>query len=532
MVTSPIAPVVLLILDGWGYREALDGNAILASNTPVINSLWLTYPHTLLNASGRAVGLPAGQMGNSEVGHLTLGAGRIVPQELVRISDAAEDGTLAENPVLQTLLHDLKERDRSLHLVGLCSPGGVHSHSNHLYTLVAIAKQAGVPAIIHAITDGRDTRPRQAAEFLEELQSVLNDLGHGRIATLGGRYYAMDRDRRWERTRKMYEVMTEDGPGNHKLASQVLAEAYEQDITDEFLEPVRLAPGAVQAGDGVLFFNFRPDRARQLTRVFVDPEFSEFERVFIPDLDFVTMTQYDASLPVEVLFKPQNLDRLLGEVVSDQGLKQLRIAETEKYAHVTYFFNGGVEQPYSGEDRILIPSPQVATYDQAPAMSAEEVTDKAVEAILQREYSLIVINYANPDMVGHTGNYEATIHALEVVDRCVGKLVTAVVAVGGTTLLLADHGNAEVMWDEQGNPWTAHTNNPVPCILVEGEQRRIPGQGGQVVLRDDGNLADVAPTILQILQLPQPEEMTGHSLIDNGKELKIISNRHPVQIGL
>ncbi len=513
MATQPVAPAVLIILDGWGYRDALDGNAVLNATTPVIDSLWAAYPHTLIGASGRAVGLPAEQMGNSEVGHLTLGSGRIVPQELVRISDATENGTLAQNPRLQDLLAQVKSRGGRLHLVGLCSRGGVHAHVNHLIGLVKTSQSQGLDPLIHAITDGRDTLPRIGAEILEDLQQRLQQIGAGQIVTLGGRYYAMDRDHRWDRIERMYRVMTEDGPVSDRSALQVMCESYAQGIGDEFIEPVRLAPGAVQAGDGVIFFNFRPDRARQLTQAFVSPAFSGFERELIPDLAFVTMTQYESELPVQVLFPPQNLDNLLGQVVSEHGLKQLRLAETEKYAHVTYFFNGGHEQPYPNEDRILIPSPAVATYDQAPEMSAVAVTEAAIAAINKQEYSLVVINYANPDMVGHTGNYEATVEALQTVDRCLGDLLSAIVAVGGTTLILADHGNAELMWDGQGNPWTAHTTNPVPFLLIEGERRKIEGHGNDVKLRSDGGLADVAPTLLEILHLPQPAEMTGRSLI-------------------
>ncbi|MGQ9837268.1 MAG: 2,3-bisphosphoglycerate-independent phosphoglycerate mutase [Cyanobacteriota bacterium] len=525
MDTQSVAPVVLVILDGWGYRDVLDGNAVLSAHTPVMDSLWATYPHTLLEASGRAVGLPAGQMGNSEVGHLTLGAGRVVPQELVRISDAVETGYLLQEPLLVDLCRTLKERGGRLHLLGLCSKGGVHSHIDHLYGLLKLAAQAQVPTYIHAITDGRDTLPCEGVTILAALQKELDLLGNGVIATLSGRYYAMDRDRRWDRTQKAYEVMTKDGPSQGRSVAEVMEEFYSQDLTDEFIPPTRLAPGAIQDGDAVIFFNFRPDRARQLTQAFVSPDFSGFERPLLPNLTFVTMTQYEADLPVQVLFKPQNLEHLLGQVVSEANLKQLRIAETEKYAHVTYFFNGGIEQPFPGEDRILVQSPMVTTYDQAPEMSALEVTEKVIEAVARREYSLVVLNYANPDMVGHTGNYEATVRAIETLDQCLGKLLAAVVDVGGTTLILADHGNAEMMWDENHNPWTAHTTSPVPCILVEGEGRKIPGRGGHVKLRSGGSLADVAPTLLEILGLPQPEEMTGRSLLEPAE---YSLQRHPI----
>jgi 2,3-bisphosphoglycerate-independent phosphoglycerate mutase len=529
MNAQSVAPVVLVILDGWGYREAAEGNAVLAARTPVMDSLWATYPHTLLQASGRAVGLPEGQMGNSEVGHLTLGAGRVVPQELVRISDAIETGSLFQEPLLVEVCRQLKERGGRFHFIGLCSAGGVHSHIDHLYGLLKLAAQVGIPAYVHAITDGRDTPPCEGATVLAALQKELQWLGNGVIATLSGRYYAMDRDRRWERTQKAYEVMTEDGPGWGRNAAEVMEDFYAQGITDEFIPPTRLAPGAVRPGDAVIFFNFRPDRARQLTQAFVCPDFSGFQRCLIPDLTFITMTQYDPTLPVQVLFKPQNLDHLVGQVVSEAGLKQLRIAETEKYAHVTYFFNGGLEQPFPGEDRILVQSPLVATYDQVPEMSARKVTDKAIEAIARGEYSLVVLNYANPDMVGHTGNFEATVRALETVDHCLGRLLAAVVDVGGTTLIVADHGNAELMWDEQGNPWTAHTTNPVPCILVEGEKRKIPGRGGDARLRSGGTLADVGPTLLEILGLPQPPEMTGQSLLQPAEYTLL--QRQPAPVG-
>ncbi len=530
MAAHSIAPVVLVILDGWGFREGLDGNAVRGAETPIMDGLWEAYPHTLLQASGRAVGLPEGQMGNSEVGHLTLGSGRVVPQELVRISDAAENGSLAENQVFVELCQTLRQRDGRLHLIGLCSEGGVHSHTDHLYALLKAAKAQGIPAFIHAITDGRDTKPREAATTLRKLQAEIAQIGSGIVASVGGRYFAMDRDKRWDRTRKMYEIMTQAVVADGRSADQVLEDAYAQDLTDEFLPPVRLSEaGQVRSGDGILFFNFRPDRARQLTWAFVDPQFQGFEREWIPDLEFVTMTQYEEALPVKVMFSPQNLDHLLGQVISEHNLKQLRLAETEKYAHVTYFFNGGIEHPYPGEDRTLVPSPAVATYDQAPEMSAAAVTDRAIAAIEKGEYSLVVLNYANPDMVGHTGNYEATVRALKTVDESMGRLLSATVAVGGTTLILADHGNAEVMWDEQGNPWTAHTTNPVPFILVEGEQRKIMGHGADVKLRANGSLADVAPTILEILQLPQPAEMTGLSLLAP-TEMQVIPGGQPMSL--
>lgn len=530
MTDRPISPVVLVILDGWGFRTSDSGNAILNARTPIVDSLWAAYPHTTIATSGKAVGLPQGQMGNSEVGHLTLGAGRVVPQELVRISDAAETGELGQREPIVRLCQVVKDRGGTLHLVGLCSDGGVHSHIEHLFALLEMASQWQLPHCVHAITDGRDTPPQKGIQFLAELETKIEASG-GTLATIGGRYYAMDRDRRWDRTEKMYRVMTEDGSGTGQSAVQRLEQSYADGVTDEFVEPTRLAPGAVEPGDGLIVFNFRPDRSRQLTQALVLPDFTEFERDRIDRLDVVTMTQYEAGLPVSVAFEPQNLDKILGQVISEHGLRQFRIAETEKYAHVAYFFNGGIEQPFEGEDRELIPSPMVATYDQQPEMSAKEVTARAVEAISQRQYSLVVLNYANPDMVGHTGNYDATVKAIETVDTCLGRLLSATITVGGSALILADHGNAERMWDEDNLPWTAHTTNPVPFILVEGEGRKIEGRGNDVHLRKGGCLADVAPTILEILQIPQPPEMTGQSLLEPA-DYQAKPNRTPIRLKL
>ncbi|MFQ4145202.1 2,3-bisphosphoglycerate-independent phosphoglycerate mutase [Chlorogloeopsis sp. ULAP02] len=532
MTKAPVAPVVLVILDGWGYCEEIQGNAIAAANTPVMDSLWAAYPHTLIRTSGKAVGLPEGQMGNSEVGHLNIGAGRVVPQELVRISDAVEDGSILQNPALVNICQQVKSHNGKLHLVGLCSEGGVHSHVSHLFGLLDLAKAQGISEIcIHAITDGRDTAPIEGVNAIALIQNYIERIGVGRIVTLSGRYYAMDRDRRWDRVKRAYDVMTQDSPGNGRSALEILQASYAEGVTDEFVAPVRIAPGAVQAGDGVIFFNFRPDRARQLTQAFVSPEFKGFERQQITPLEFATFTQYDPELSVAVAFEPQNLSNILGEVISQHELKQFRTAETEKYAHVTYFFNGGLEEPFSGEDRELVNSPMVATYDKAPTMSAEAVTKVAVAAIEKEIYSLVVINYANPDMVGHTGQIEATIKAIETVDNCLGRLLASVNKVGGTAIITADHGNAEYMIDEGGNPWTAHTTNPVPLIVVEGEKAKIPGHGGNVALRNDGKLADIAPTILEILQIPQPQEMTGRSLVDSA-EYDVQLPRTPVQVGL
>ncbi len=514
MTKAPVSPVVLVILDGWGYCEETKGNAVAASSTPVMDSLSKVYPNTLINTSGKAVGLPEGQMGNSEVGHLNIGAGRVVPQELVRISDAVEDGSINQNPALVKICQEVRGRQSKLHLVGLCSEGGVHSHLSHLFGLLDLAKAQGISEIcIHAITDGRDTRPSEAVKAIGLIQDYIDRIGVGRIVSISGRYYAMDRDKRWDRIEKAYDVMTQDDDSSNNLSAvEAVKASYAEGVTDEFIIPIRLAPGAVEAGDGVIFFNFRPDRARQLTQVFVSSNFDGFARQQIKPLSFVTFTQYEQDLPVEVAFKPQNLNNILGEVISSHGLKQFRTAETEKYAHVTYFFNGGLEEPLEGEDRELVSSPMVATYDEAPPMSAQAVTDVVLGAINKRVYSLIVVNYANPDMVGHTGNMEATVEALEAVDKCLGKLLEGISKSGGTAIITADHGNAEYMVDETGNPWTAHTTNPVPLIVVEGERAKIAGHATDINLRTDGKLADIAPSILEILQLPQPEEMTGKSL--------------------
>ena len=511
---SPVAPVVLAILDGWGYRPEVDYNAIRNATTPVMDALWHAYPHTLIEASGGAVGLPDDQMGNSEVGHLTIGSGRIIRQELVRIGQAVRNGSIAANPALNDLADTLLAEGGTLHLIGLCSDGGVHSHVDHLGGLLRWAAGRGLTDVcIHVVTDGRDTATNSAPGFLATIERQIAETGVGRIASLCGRYWAMDRDNRWDRTEKAYLLLTEESPLSSFSPAEILEASYAAGITDEFLEPVRLAPGLISAGDGLVCFNFRPDRVRQLVRALVMEPFQGFERRRIEPLHLVTFTQYEKGLPVAVAFPPESLDGLLGQVISDNGLRQFRTAETEKYPHVTYFMNGGIEQAFPGEDRHLVPSPRVATYDQAPAMSAETLTDSCVAAIKKGIYSLVVINYANPDMVGHTGLMEATTQAIATVDGCVGRLVEATNRMGGTLLITADHGNAELMQGPDGRPWTAHTTNPVPVILVEGEKRKLPGHGTDVHLREHGGLADIAPTLLSILGLPKPERMTGESLI-------------------
>ncbi len=530
MVQAPVSPVVLVILDGWGYRQNERANAIALAKTPVMKSVMATYPSTLINTSGKDVGLPKGQMGNSEVGHLNIGAGRVVPQELVRISDDIENGDFFDNPALVNICDEVRRNQSKLHLIGLCSEGGVHSHLDHLLGLLDLAKLKGLGNVcIHAITDGRDTNTTEGINALTKIQNHLDKIGIGRISTLSGRYYAMDRDRRWDRVKKAYDVMTQETVGDGRTAVQVLKDYYTQDITDEFIPPTRISAGSIEPGDGVIFFNFRPDRSRQMCYALLNPSFDGFERERIQPLSFVTFTQYDPRLPVKVAFEPQNLNNILGEVIAREGLKQFRTAETEKYPHVTYFFNGGLETPFEGEDRELVQSPMVATYDQAPAMSADKVTEVACNAIEKGIYSLVVINYANPDMVGHTGNLEAAIQAIQTVDHCLGKLLASISRMGGTAIITADHGNAEYMSDEAGHPWTAHTTNPVPLILVEGEGRKIVGHGGDAKLREGGRLADIAPTILDILQLPKPAEMTGQSLIESAPvEMKV--GRTPVRL--
>jgi len=510
-----VAPVVLAILDGWGHGESSECNAISLAETPVMDALWEAYPHALIQASGADVGLPDGQMGNSEVGHLTIGSGRVIRQELVRISKAVKDGSLALNPALNGLADRLLADGGQLHLIGLCSDGGVHSHLSHLGGLLHWAAGRGIQDVcIHVITDGRDTPPQSAIPFVAQIEAQIEAAGVGRISTLCGRYWSMDRDNRWDRTEKAYRLLTEVTDCSDLDPRQAIESAYASGIHDEFIEPVRFSSDVLSPGDGLVFFNFRPDRARQLIRSLVVEPFDAFPRQRLSPLHLVTFTQYELGLPVEVAFPPESLDGLLGQVVSEHHLRQLRTAETEKYPHVTYFLNGGIEQPFPGEDRQLVPSPRVATYDQSPEMSAAVLTTNCIAAINKGLYSLIVINYANPDMVGHTGQMEATTAAIATVDRCVGQLLEATNRKGGTLLITADHGNAEVMESSDGRPWTAHTTNPVPVILVEGEKRKLPGRGANAHLRSGGGLADVAPTLLEILGLPQPARMTGRSLIE------------------
>lgn len=502
-------PLALIILDGFGCREETKGNAIAAARTPHLDHLMASCPHTRIGASGMDVGLPDGQMGNSEVGHTNIGAGRIVYQELTRITKSFDEGEALGNPALTAAMENARRPGQALHLMGLLSDGGVHSHIRHLYGLMEMARRFAVERVyLHCFMDGRDVPPTSGIEYIAALQQKIKELGLGQIATVSGRYYAMDRDNRWERVKLAYDAIV-NGEGNKDPDPvAVMQKSYGAGVTDEFIVPTVVTEGAgIKAGDSVIFFNFRPDRARELTRALVDPDFAGFEREkgFFP-LTYICMTQYDATMPnVEVAYRPESLTNTLGEYLSRLGKTQLRIAETEKYAHVTFFFNGGVEAPYEGEDRVLIPSPKVATYDLQPEMSAYAVTDEAVRRIESGRYDVIILNYANCDMVGHTGVFEAAVKAVEAVDTCLGRLLAALEKAGGRAFLTADHGNADQMADENGAPFTAHTTNPVPFVAIGF---------GDVTLRSGGRLADIAPTMLQAMGLPQPEEMTGRSLLE------------------
>lgn len=500
-------PVALIIMDGYGYNPDAYGNAIKAAKTPNLDK-YMQGPNTIIGASGLDVGLPDGQMGNSEVGHTNIGAGRIVYQQLVKITKSIQDGDFFENPALVHSMENAKKNDSALHIMGLLSPGGVHSHHTHIYGLVEMAKKFGIEKVyVHAFLDGRDVPPSSAAEYMEETVAELNKIGVGKVATISGRFYAMDRDNAWDRVEKAYAALVYGEGVEETDPVQAIRNSYANEVTDEFMLPTVVEKDAqIKEGDSVIFANFRPDRARQLTRAFVDTEFSGFARRngFFP-VHFVCMAQYDATMPnVEVAFPPEELTMTLGEYLAKCGKTQLRIAETQKYAHVTFFFNGGEEKQFEGEDRILIKSPDVETFDMKPEMSAFEVCDAVVDAIHSDKYDVIILNYANCDMVGHTGVFDAAVQAVEAVDTCVGRMVDAILAKGGAALITADHGNADKMMEPDGSPFTAHTTNPVPLIVVGA---------GDVQVREGGVLADLAPTMLKLLELEQPEEMTGKSLI-------------------
>lgn len=509
-------PLLLMILDGWGINPETENNAVAQAKTPNMTRLSKEYPATEIDGSGRSVGLPAGQMGNSEVGHTNLGAGRVVYQDLTRISKSIEDGDFFENPVLLDCLKKAKAGSGRLHLSGLLSDGGVHSHETHLYALVELAKRQGITEVfVHALMDGRDTPPQSGAEYLQRLEKELARIGVGKIATVMGRYYAMDRDNRWERVEKAYRAMVQ-GEGNpFPSAAAAIETSYGNGVVDEFVVPsVIVADGApvgkISDGDAFIFFNFRSDRAREITRTFTDSAFTGFTREVWPKLSsYVCLTTYDETFGLPVAFGPDELTNIFPEVIANAGLTQLRIAETEKYAHVTFFFNGGRETPFEGEDRALIPSPkEVATYDLKPEMSAYLVTDELMKRLNENKYDVIILNFANADMVGHTGILTAAISAVEAVDSCVGKIVDRVRELGGAVLITADHGNAEIMVDHStGGPHTAHTCDLAPFVLVDDSRKHVK-------LRKGGVLADIAPTMLQMLGLPQPAEMTGKSLIE------------------
>ncbi len=502
------APVLLLICDGWGHAPPSEGNAIALARTPVYDRWIAKSPWTLLDASGEAAGLPAGVMGNSEVGHLTLGAGRMVPQDLLRIDLALRDGSFFENPVLTQALQHARRKGARLHLMGLVSDGGVHSHGRHLAGLLEMAARLEIPRVrLHAFTDGRDTSPKSALRFLAALEKPLAR-AKAKIATVSGRYYAMDRDKRWDRVARAYHALVSSSGLHAGSAEDAVREAYGRGETDEFIQPTVITEdgepvGPIQDGDAVIFFNFRADRARQLTRAFIEADFAEFPRPKPPRLHFVTFTEYKPEFGLPVAFVPEKLTRILAEVWADAGLANLRLAETEKYAHVTYFFNGGVEEAYAGEERILVPSWKGATYDLHPQMSAAEITEEAVRALREKRFDALVVNFANADMVGHTGKLPETIRAIETLDGCFETLEAACDEAGATLLMTADHGNAEQMVDpDTGQPFTAHTTNPVPFIW----------RGGQGRLRDRGTLSDVAPTMLGLMGLDVPKEMTGTDL--------------------
>lgn len=504
-------PVALIILDGWGYREDVSGNAIAGASVPNFKRLMESYPNTLIGASGEDVGLPEGQMGNSEVGHLNIGAGRVVYQPLTKISKYLREGRLDTMPAVVAAIENAKSKGTAFHLMGLLSDGGVHSHIDHLKGLLKLAKAHGLEKVyVHAFLDGRDTPPQSAAGFMEDLTGWMAEHGIGKVASISGRFYAMDRDKRWERVELAYKMLASGVGETAHDPVQAIKDSYAAGKDDEFMLPTVIvengSPTAtLSADDTVFFFNFRPDRAREITRALVDKEFEHFPRNPVP-LHYVCMTQYDSTIKnVEVVFPPDSHENTLGEYMAKLGRTQLRIAETEKYAHVTFFFNGGIEEPYEGEERILVPSPKVSTYDLKPDMSAHEVTDALMARLDEKGYDLIVLNFANPDMVGHTGFYDAAVAAVSAVDECLGTVVDKLLSMGGKAIITADHGNAEEMFDPTTNgPMTAHTLNPVPCIIV--------GQG-DVALRDGGKLCDLAPTLLQMMALEQPSEMEGVSLI-------------------
>ena len=502
-------PVLLMILDGWGIAPASSSNAATLARTPNLDKYFANYPHTQLEASGLEVGLPEGQIGNSEVGHLNIGSGRIIYQSLTRISKSIADGDFFTNPVLVKVMDEVKASGKALHLLGLLSDGGVHSHITHIIALLEMAQKHGLTKVyVHAFLDGRDVPPQSALTYVEQLEAAMDKIGVGKIATVSGRYYAMDRDKRWERLAKAYATVAQGEGPRAASATAGIEASYEAGVTDEFVVPFTIegVDGRISAGDGVIFANFRPDRAREITRAIIDEDFPYFERpASARPVHFACMAQYDATIAAPVAYPPESIDDTLGQVLAQRGLRQLRIAETEKYAHVTFFFNGGVEEPNQNEERILIPSPKVATYDLQPEMSAEEVTQALLAELDKDKFDVVILNFANPDMVGHTGVLEAAIKAMEKVDNCVGRVVERVLALDGSVCICADHGNLEKMAEPDGEPNTAHTTNPVPFLLISKEKHEL----------HQGILADIAPTMLELLHIPQPKAMTGKSLINS-----------------
>nr|YP_010851568.1 Phosphoglycerate mutase [Echinothamnion hystrix]WGH14499.1 Phosphoglycerate mutase [Echinothamnion hystrix] len=516
MYNPTIYPIILTILDGWGHSEENKGNAIKLANTPNIDKIWAENPRSLLSASGEDVGLPKNQMGNSEVGHTTIGAGRVINQDLVRIKKSIDTKEFFNNQTIHDLCKKINERQSKLHIIGLCSNGGVHSHIDHLKAIIQITKKYKNETCLHLITDGRDTKEKVAIKFLDIINEEIKNEKNINICTISGRYYSMDRDCRWSRTEKAYKILIENNQcteqNNYK---EIINNFYQADISDEFITPTRIYKGQVSDNDGILFFNFRPDRIRQLIQSLAKPNFKGFVTKEIKNLIFTTFTEYDPSLKFPVVFPHAHQKNFLGQIVSNHNIKQLRLAETEKYAHVTYFFNGGIEEPFPGEDRELIPSPKVETYDLKPEMSAYQITESIINAINKKMYHLIIVNYANPDMVGHTGKLKATIDAIEVIDKCIEKLLNKIEEVNATLIITADHGNADYMIDEHNQPCKSHSTNLVPFIIVRKNENE------ECTLKSHGNLADIAPTILDLLNIKIPEEMNGKSLITNKQTEKL-----------
>nr|QCI05400.1 Phosphoglycerate mutase [Crouania attenuata] len=505
MSIKPISPVVLTILDGWGYSTNENGNAIKSAYTPTMDKISTYYPQTLLNASGKDVGLPEKQMGNSEVGHATIGAGRIINQDLVRIDQAIQNKNFFKNSVIHKLCEQTCSKQTKLHIIGLCSDGGVHSHISHLKALIELIKIYNMTICLHLITDGRDTAPQNATMFISDIEFIIKNIPQINICTISGRYYSMDRDCRWSRTEKTYQALTKNEISSKQNIVEILQQYYDKGISDEFIPPTRILEGSICNNDSIIFFNFRPDRIRQLLHSLIKPNFKGFTVFNLNNLNIISFTEYDSNIKIPIIFPKPKKNNFLGEIIAQQGLKQFRIAETEKYAHVTYFFNGGVEEPFIGEDRELIPSPKVETYDLDPKMSAQQLTESLIKAIDKNIYHFIVINYANPDMVGHTGNFEATVEAICCVDKCLQQILQKIQEINGTLIVTADHGNAEYMLTSENKICKSHSINLVPFIIINYLK--------SITLKDQGSLADIAPTILEIMGINIPKDMDGESLL-------------------